>query len=47
MRTLDYFVLRACERFGISEAAFVELGYAEQIRLLAYDQVRCEDEAGL
>jgi hypothetical protein len=42
-RTVDYFVLRACERFRISPAGFDGLGYDEQLRLLAFDQVRREE----
>jgi hypothetical protein len=44
LRTIDYFVLRACERLGLFEAEFDRLPYASQLRLLAYDQVRREDE---
>lgn len=44
LRTLDYFVLRACERLGLREAEFDGLSYAAQLRLLAYDQIRREDD---
>ena len=33
-------MLRACERFGMRPGEFEGLGYDEQVRLLAYDQVR-------
>jgi len=42
-RTLDYFVLRSCERFGMRPVEFERLSYDEQLRLLAYDQVRREE----
>jgi hypothetical protein len=42
-RTVEYFVLRACERFGMRPAEFEGLSYDEQVRLLAYDQVRREE----
>lgn len=44
LRTMDYFILRTCERLGLSEASFAELTFDEQLRLLAYDQLRREDE---
>jgi hypothetical protein len=46
LRTLDYFVLRACERFGLREEEFDRLPYASQSRLIAYDQIRREEEGG-
>ncbi len=45
-RTVDFFALRVCERFGMRPAEFEVLTYDEQLRLLAYDQVRREDECG-
>jgi hypothetical protein len=42
-RTLDYFVLRACERLGLREGEFDRLPYTSQLRLLAYDQLRREE----
>jgi hypothetical protein len=44
LRTLDYFVLRTCERLGLRESEFDRLPYASQLRLLAYDQIRREDD---
>lgn len=46
-RTLDFFVLRTCERFHMREAEFDALPYADQVRLLAFEQLRREDEADL
>jgi hypothetical protein len=40
---VEYFVLRVCERFGMRPGEFEGLGYDEQVRLLAYDQVRREE----
>ena len=45
-RAIDYFVLRACERLGMSEREFREMAYAEQVRVLAYEGVR-EGEEGI
>ncbi len=42
-RTVDYFVLRTCERFGLRPNAFEQMDYDEQLRLLAFDQVRREE----
>lgn len=42
-RTVEYFVLRACERFGFRPGEFERLDYDEQVRLLAFDQVRREE----
>lgn len=42
-RTVDYFVLRACERFGLSPGVFEQMDYEEQLRLVAFDQVRREE----
>lgn len=44
LRTLEYHVLRTCERLGISEAAFRSQSYAEQMRLLAYGWLRTSEE---
>ena len=44
-RSIDYFVLRACERFGMSEREFRGMSYAEQVRVVAYERVREEEEA--
>ncbi|MEM1060981.1 MAG: hypothetical protein AAF532_02830 [Planctomycetota bacterium] len=45
-RTWDYFVLRACERFGRCESWFRDLDYTSQVRLLAYETLRAA-ESGL
>jgi hypothetical protein len=39
-------MLRACERFAMRPVEFEALPYSEQVRLLAFDQVRREDEGG-
>jgi hypothetical protein len=44
LRTLDYFILHTCERLGLREAEFDGLPYVSQLRLLAYDQIRREDD---
>lgn len=44
-RAIDYFVLRACERLGMSEREFRGMTYEEQVRALAYEGVR-EGEEG-
>jgi hypothetical protein len=46
-RTLEYFLLRAAERFGMPPSGFEALDYDEQVRLMAYDQVRREEALGL
>ena len=43
-RTLDYCVLRTCERLGMAEREFVSLPYDEQLRLLAYGWLRIDEE---
>ncbi len=45
-RSIDYFVLRACERFGMSEREFRGMSYAEQVRVVAYERLREEEERG-
>lgn len=46
-RSIDYFVLRACERFGMSEREFRGKSYAEQVRMVAYERLReCEEGVG-
>lgn len=44
-RTLDYQVLRLCERLGMTEQEFHACDYAEQLRLLAYVRLRDVEEA--
>ncbi len=44
-RSLDYFILRTCERMHISEQQFHRLDYSDQIRLLSYHRIRNAEEA--
>lgn len=44
-RSLDYFVLRACERMHCRPSEFDRLDLDGQLRLLAYDAVRRAEEA--
>lgn len=39
-------MLRACERLALRPTEFETLPYDEQVRLLAFDQLRREDERG-
>lgn len=39
-RTLDYFLLRTCERLGLTEREFHAADYQDQLRWLAFDAVR-------
>jgi len=43
VRTLEFHILRVCERLHLSEQEFLALNYAAQLRLLAYDQLRIEE----
>jgi hypothetical protein len=43
---MDYLVFRACERFGVEPARFVQLPRAEQVRWLGYEELRQAEEAG-
>jgi hypothetical protein len=43
-RSIEYEVLRACERLRLSDAEFDALPYARQLRLLAYSRLRGEEE---
>ncbi len=38
-------MLRVCERLRLREEEFLNLNYGEQLRLLAYDQLRRREEA--
>jgi hypothetical protein len=42
-RTVEYFVLLVCERFRLRPDEFERLDYDEQVRLLAFDQLRREE----
>jgi hypothetical protein len=42
---VDYFVLRTCERLGMSEQEFLGLAYEGQVRLLAFNGVRMVEDA--
>ncbi|MCA9044412.1 MAG: hypothetical protein KDA69_08835 [Planctomycetaceae bacterium] len=44
-RTLDYEVLRSCERLSISTHQFDSLPYDEQLRLLSYNRIRIIEES--
>jgi hypothetical protein len=44
-RTLDYLILRVCERLHLKEDEFYELDYHVQIQRLAYEQIRQHEEA--
>ena len=46
LRTLDYHILRVCERLCLNEQDFLKLSYAAQLRLLAYDQMRTAEVSG-
>jgi hypothetical protein len=46
VRSPDYFVLRTCERLGLQEPEFQALSYPEQLRLLAYEMLREQEESG-
>ena len=46
LRSLDYFVLRLCERLGIREREIAAKSYGEQMRLLAYEVLREREEGG-
>lgn len=43
-RTLDYFILRTCERLHLTEREFVAASYRDQLRWLAYDTLRRAEE---
>ena len=44
-RSLEFDILRTCERLHLSEAQFHSLEYNQQIKLLAYSQIRAYDES--
>lgn len=46
LRSLDYFVLRVCERLGLREREYAAMDYREQMRLLAYEVLREREEGG-
>lgn len=39
-RTIEYLILRCCERLHLREEQFFAADYAQQIRWLAYEQLR-------
>ena len=43
-KSLDYYVLRVCERLAMEEEKFWSAGYAQQMRWLAYEQLRMQEE---
>lgn len=44
LRTAAYHILRTCERLHLAESEFLSLPLAEQVRLLAYHQLRAAEE---
>ena len=44
-RSLEYFVLRCCERLGLREEEFYAADYTRQLRWLAYERVRRLEES--
>ena len=40
---MEYWILRCCERLGLSEAEFTAAGYGDQVRLLAFEMVRAAE----
>lgn len=44
-RSLDYLLLGTCERLGWREQEILELPYDDQLRLIAFHQIRCREEA--
>lgn len=42
-RSLDYWILRCCERLGLSERRFAAADYADQVRWLAFEMVRAAE----
>jgi hypothetical protein len=45
-RTPAYYVMRVCERWGWREGEFCQLPWEEQVRLLAWERVRMEEDKG-
>lgn len=45
-RSVEFYLLRSCERFGMRPDEFDALPYVDQVRLLAFDQLRREEEGG-
>ena len=44
-RTIEFWILRACERFTILPSDFKHFAYPQQITLLAYSSIRQNEEA--
>lgn len=44
-RTLDYHILRVCERLHLRETDFHALQYDEQVQLLGYHLLRLQEES--
>jgi len=44
-RSLDYFILRCCERLGMSEEQFFTSDYYVQLHQLSYELIRQMEEA--
>lgn len=45
-RTLEYLILRTCERLGLLEREFYAQSYPAQLRQLAYSALRTDEEQG-
>ncbi|VAX40679.1 hypothetical protein MNBD_PLANCTO02-2917 [hydrothermal vent metagenome] len=43
-RTIEYLILRCCERLQLREDEFFSADYSQQIRWLAYEQLRQLEE---
>lgn len=44
-RSLDYHILRTCERLRLRERDFQSLPYSDQLRLLAFNHLRSLEAA--
>ncbi len=44
LRTIEYLILRCCERLRLREDEFFSADYSQQIRWLAYEQLRQLEE---
>ena len=42
---MEYFVLRVCERLGLTEREFLKAEYEQQMRWLAFESVRQRERA--
>lgn len=44
-RSLDFWILRTCERLGITPDDFTQLEYSQQMSFLAFNRVRILEES--